>query len=142
MGIDVFFTFPSPVSTPPWSGVSGLSKLFGSPAIRLLAAAERTRLAATIPRSRDGAGAAVAFQQDAYEGLRTSLLLPTQLPMFAGSDWIRSAAGCLVRYSLACTATAAGPHAMFRRVLMKHAVAIAGTGPSHQLATATCLASD
>ena len=51
VGIDVFFTFPSPASAPAWAGVSGLAKLFGRPAMRVLASAERTRLAATIARS-------------------------------------------------------------------------------------------
>ncbi len=38
--------------------------------MRLLATAERTRLAATIARHVTGRGAVVAVQKDAYEGLR------------------------------------------------------------------------
>src|SRR5215470_239277 len=72
IGIDVFFTFPSPASAPRWSGVSGLKNLFGSRALRLIAHAERQRLAQTIARFMTEAGAVVAFQRDAYEGLRAN----------------------------------------------------------------------
>jgi len=46
VGIDIFFTFPSPASAPAWAEVGGLVKLFGRHAMRLIADAERTRLAA------------------------------------------------------------------------------------------------
>ena len=69
IGIDVFFSFPSPASTPKWAGVAGLVRLFGQPAVRVIAAAERSRLGAAIA-AHPGYGAVVAFQRDAYEYLR------------------------------------------------------------------------
>jgi hypothetical protein len=70
IGIDVFFTFPSPASAPRWSGVAGLTALFGRKGLRLIADAERARIADTIARYMPHEGAVVAFQKDAYEGLR------------------------------------------------------------------------
>jgi hypothetical protein len=81
LGIDVFFTFPSPASTPRWSGVSGLKTLFGSHAFRLIATAERERLAQTIARFMMTPGAVVAFQRDAYEGLRANAAPPYAAPI-------------------------------------------------------------
>jgi hypothetical protein len=127
VGIDLFFTFPSPASAPVWAGVSGLVKLFGRPAIRLIAAAERTRLAATISRYVTGQGVVVAFQRDAYEGLRDQLAPPYTLADARGgrlqSD---SAAGCPVRL-FGAPPTRMAHTQMFRRVLVEYAETIAGT---------------
>ena len=126
-GIDVFFTFPSPASAPAWSGVSGLVKLFGSPGIRLLAAAERTRLAATISRYVTGHGAVVAFQRDAYEDLRDQSAPPyTHADAHEGRLRSESTAGCPVQL-FGVPPTRLAHTQMFRRVLMEHADAIAGT---------------
>ena len=62
-----------PANAPAWAGVGGLLKLFGRPAARLLAAAERGRLAARIARLVTGQGTVVAFERDAFEGLRDQL---------------------------------------------------------------------
>lgn len=70
VGIEVFFTFPTPASMPRWSGVGGLVALFGRRAVRILADVERERLAVTIAGWVSRGGAVVTFQRDAYEGLR------------------------------------------------------------------------
>lgn len=133
LGIDVFFTFPSPASTPRWSGVGGLVKLFGRPGIRLLAAAERTRLAATISRHVTGRGAVVAFQRDAYEGLRDQSAPPYAFADARGGRLrSESAAGCPVRL-FGVPPTRLAHTQMFRRVLVEYADAIAGAGPSQPL---------
>jgi len=127
VGIDVFFTFPSPASTPRWSGVSGLFKLFGWPGVRLIAAAERTRLAATIERHVTGQGAVVAFQKDAYEGLRDQAAPPyTRTDAREGRLRSRSAAGCPVPL-FGVPPTRLAHTQMFRRVLAEYAAAITGT---------------
>lgn len=75
IGIDVFFSFPSPASTPQWAGVAGLTRLFGQSACRAIAAAERRRLSTPIAACAEH-GAVVAFQRDAYEYLRDPLDRP------------------------------------------------------------------
>jgi len=130
VGIDLFFTFPSPASTSEWAGVSGLVKLFGRPAMRLIATAERTRLAATIARFMTGQGAVVAFQKDAYEGLRGQSAPPyTFADACAGRLRSRSAAGCPVPL-FGVPPTRLARTQMFRGVLMEYGDAIAGTGRS------------
>jgi hypothetical protein len=127
VGIDLFFTFPSPASTPAWAGVNGLVKLFGRPGIRLLVTAERTRLAATISRHATGPGAVVAFQRDAYEGLRDRSAPPYAFADACGGRLrSRSAAGCPVRLFGAPPTRLANTQ-VFRRVLEEYAEAIAGT---------------
>ena len=117
VGIDVFFTFPSPASAPAWAGVSGLVKLFGRPTIRLLAAAERTRLASTISRYVTEQGAVVAFQRDAYEGLRDQAAPPYTTADARGARLgSESAAGCPVRL-FGVPPTRMAHTQMFRRVL-------------------------
>ena len=126
VGIDLFFTFPSPASTSEWAGVSGLVKLFGRPAARLIATAERTRLAETIARHVTGRGAVVAFQKDAYEGLRDQSAPPyTFADACAGRLRSESAASCPVRLFGAPPTRLANTQ-MFRRVLAEHAAAVTG----------------
>ena len=81
VGIDMFFHLPHPASAPAWAGVIGLEKLFGRPGMRLIATAERARLAATISRFVTGQGAVVAFQRDAYGDAESDQLLPTHVQM-------------------------------------------------------------
>jgi len=127
VGIDLLFTFPSPASAPAWAGVGGLMKLFGRPGIRLLAAAERTRLAATIARHVTGQGAVVAFQKDAYEHLRDQSAPPyTFADACAGRLRSESAASCPVRL-FGAPPTRLAHTQMFRRVLVEYAETIAGT---------------
>jgi hypothetical protein len=132
VGIEVFFTFPSPASAPTWAGVVGLEKLFGRRALRLLAAAERSRLATTISGFVSGRGAVVAFQRDAYEGLRDHAAPPyTFADAREGGLRSSSAAGCPVRL-FGAPPTRMAHAQMFRRALAEYAEAIAGSGPSPQ----------
>jgi len=70
ISLDVFFTFPTPASGKPWSGVAGLKRLFGRRAVAAIADEERARLARSIAALAAKDGAIVAFQRDAYEQLR------------------------------------------------------------------------
>ena len=76
IGIDVFHTVPSGASHARWGVVAGLHALFGREALARIAGAERQRLARTIADFGRGEGAVVAFQKDAYEGLRDALASP------------------------------------------------------------------
>ncbi len=67
ISLDVFFTFPTPASGRPWSGVAGLKRLFGRGVVAAIADEERTRLARIIAELAAEDGAIVAFQRDAYE---------------------------------------------------------------------------
>ena len=127
VGIDVFFTFPSPASARAWAGVGGLVKLFGRRAIRLIANAERTRLAATISGFVTERSAVIAFQRDAYEGLRDDAAPPYTF-VDAREARLRSssAAGCPVRL-FGAPPTRMAHAQMFRRVLAEYAEAIAGS---------------
>lgn len=76
LGIAVYFSIPSPASVKDWAGVAGLRKLFRVRALRMIAAAEEERLRQTFKGFLHDRGAVVAFQSDAYEGLR----LPSGTP--------------------------------------------------------------
>ncbi len=69
VGITVFFSFPTPASGPPWSGVSGVVRLFGRPAVQPLLVGEETRLKEELDAFMGPRGAIVALQRDAYAGL-------------------------------------------------------------------------
>ncbi len=76
LGIAVYFSMPSPAAAPGWAGVAGLRRLFGARALGIIATAEQERLSQIVKDFHHGAGAVIAFQRDAYEGLR----LPTGAP--------------------------------------------------------------
>ena len=71
LGIAVYFSMPSPAVAPPWAGVAGIRKLFGGMALRIIAHAEEERLAQVIREFNAGTGAVIAFQKDAYDGIRS-----------------------------------------------------------------------
>jgi len=71
LGIAVYFSMPSPAAGPVWAGVAGIRRLFGSRALSIIARAEEERLAQVIREFNAGAGAGVALQRDAYEGIRS-----------------------------------------------------------------------
>lgn len=62
-----FISLPSTPSTPPWSGVAGVYKLFGSEAMKSIIKMEQSRIKEITDRffGNDG-GLIVAFQKDAY----------------------------------------------------------------------------
>jgi hypothetical protein len=70
VGIATYYTLPSPASKPPWSGVSGLRRLMGSPALARIAEFERERIAGIARSFLHPQGGIIAFQRDAYEGVR------------------------------------------------------------------------
>lgn len=69
VGMEVFFTFPSPASDPKWSGVMGLQRLFGRNVFDQLANVERQRVQKVIKQFIGQQGSIIAFQKDAYNGL-------------------------------------------------------------------------
>lgn len=70
LGIDVIFSFPSSVSTPAWSGVQGLKKLFGKKAFDKMFDIEKRRLHDLIQRFFVNSQATIiAMQKDAYNSI-------------------------------------------------------------------------
>ena len=69
LGMEVFFTFPSPASEKKWSGVMGLQKLFGKKVFDKLAQAEKIRVEKLIDDFIKDGGTIIAFQKDAYNGV-------------------------------------------------------------------------
>ena len=70
IGLCVFISMPSAAGGP-WSGVAGVRKLLGSKAMSQLENAERERIIRYAKRFLEPGGAAVAFQRNAWEGLRS-----------------------------------------------------------------------
>ncbi|GAI58414.1 unnamed protein product, partial [marine sediment metagenome] len=72
VGLAVFYSMPSPASNPKWSGVAGLSKLFRARAFRKITSYEKKRVESIIREfiGNDSRGAIIAFQKDAYLGVK------------------------------------------------------------------------
>ena len=70
IGIGVYFSMPSAASSSPWAGVAGLRKLFGRKALSAIAEEERRRIERTTRGFMVDGGGVIAFQRDAYEGVR------------------------------------------------------------------------
>ena len=70
IGLAVYFSLPSTASGPPWSGVSGIRRLFGKKALSAIAVEEQRRVGSIIRDFVASGGAVIAFQRDAYEGVR------------------------------------------------------------------------
>jgi hypothetical protein len=70
VGIATYYTLPGSASKPPWSGVSGLRRLMGSPALARIEELERERIAGIARTFLHPQGGIIAFQRDAYEGVR------------------------------------------------------------------------
>lgn len=72
IGLAVFYSMPSPASDPKWSGVAGLSKLFRARAFREITTYEKKRVESIIQEfiGDDIRGAVIAFQKDAYLGVK------------------------------------------------------------------------
>jgi hypothetical protein len=69
IGLAVFYSMPSAASGK-WSGVEGLRSLFGRPALREIAKWEKCRVNGLIKKFVSTNGAVIAFQKDAYEGIK------------------------------------------------------------------------
>ena len=72
IGIDMYFTFPSTASKPPWSGVNGLFRLFGKNAMHIIENEEKKRLRNTIHQFLGADGMIITLQKNAYEGTKAS----------------------------------------------------------------------
>ena len=72
IGLAVFYSMPSPASDLKWSGVAGLSKLFGARAFREITSCEKKRVESIIQEfiGDDTHGAVIAFQKGAYLGIK------------------------------------------------------------------------
>lgn len=79
VGIATYYTLPSPASGPRWSGVSGLRRLMGTPALASIEEFERGRIGDIARSFLHPQGGIIAFQRDAYEGVRDSSAPPYAL---------------------------------------------------------------
>jgi hypothetical protein len=71
VGIAVFYSIPSPASQKRWAGVSGLKRLFGAEAFRMITREEERRIEMLVSKFLSSGGAMIAFQKDAYNGVRS-----------------------------------------------------------------------
>ncbi len=69
IGLCVYISMPSAAGGP-WSGVAGIRRLFGARPMKTLEAFETERILHLAKRFLTDRGIAVAFQQNAWEGLR------------------------------------------------------------------------
>jgi hypothetical protein len=70
IGLCVFISMPSAAGGP-WAGVAGVRKLLGSKALSQLEIVERERIIRYSKKFLEPEGIAVAFQRNAWEGLRS-----------------------------------------------------------------------
>jgi hypothetical protein len=70
IGILPILSMPSTASAPPWSGVGGLYRLFGKPAMMAIFREEERRVHQWVHSFLMERGVIVAFQKDAYETVR------------------------------------------------------------------------
>ena len=71
IGMTTFYSMPSPPSTPGWSGVAGLRRLFGARVMRSIETAEGLRIERLVRQFMPKGGFIFVFQKDAYENIRT-----------------------------------------------------------------------
>ena len=72
IGISLFFTIPSPASGNKWSGICGLERLFGRKGLRKIEVEEKKRIKYLIREYLSPDCGVIAFQKNAYEGIRGS----------------------------------------------------------------------
>lgn len=70
IGLCVYISMPSPAGGP-WSGVAGIRKLFGAQHLKVLEEIETIRVLEIAKSFLSEGGIAVAFQRNAWEGLRS-----------------------------------------------------------------------
>ncbi len=70
LAMAVYYSMPSAPSEPQWSGVAGLYRLFGKKAMDLIEIEEQKRIKQMIKQFMPKKGAIIAFQKDAYNGVR------------------------------------------------------------------------
>jgi hypothetical protein len=71
VSIAVFYSIPSSASAPGWSGVRGVERLLGARAFKEIKDDEEKRIQKLVFRFIRPAGGIIAFQKDAYEGVRS-----------------------------------------------------------------------
>lgn len=71
VSIAVFYSIPSPASTRGWSGVNGVRRLLRARAFRAITTYEEKRIQSLVSRFISPAGGIIAFQKDAYNGVRS-----------------------------------------------------------------------
>lgn len=71
IGFAVFYSMPSPASDKNWSGVAGLHRLFGAKAFSRIVEIEKKRVDKIIQRFATPNGTVIAFQKDAYLGIKS-----------------------------------------------------------------------
>ena len=72
IGLAVFYTMPSPASVKRWGGVKGLRNLFWKKALTRIDESEKQRIGEIIREFVSPNGAVIAFQKDAYSGIKSS----------------------------------------------------------------------
>jgi hypothetical protein len=92
IGLCVFISMPSAAGGP-WSGVAGIRKLLGSKAMSRLESAERQRIIRSARKFLEAGGVAVAFQKNAWEGLRSEGDPPYSIDLAKGGKLVGSLAG-------------------------------------------------
>ncbi|MCK9368471.1 hypothetical protein M0R04_00635 [Candidatus Dojkabacteria bacterium] len=73
LGLEVIYTFPSSASSPKWSGVAGLERLFGKKAMNKMAVFEKARLQNEIDNFMIHSGAIIVFQKNAWNILSNDM---------------------------------------------------------------------
>lgn len=71
IGIAVFYSLPSNASDRKWSGVGGVRKLLRAKALRTISLQEEHRIDNLVSRFMGSTGGIIAFQKDAYNGVRS-----------------------------------------------------------------------
>ena len=72
IGISLYFTMPSPASGSKWAGIIGLKNLFGRKGLHRIEVEEKNRIDDLIGKFLNPECGVIAFQKDAYEGIRSS----------------------------------------------------------------------
>lgn len=70
IGLAPFYSMASPASEEPWTGISGLRRLFGSKILDTIAQMERIRILDILSKFMPNGGSVLAFQKDAYSFLK------------------------------------------------------------------------
>jgi hypothetical protein len=71
VSIAVYYSIPSPASARSWSGVSGVRRLLRTRAFRAITTYEEKRIQSLVSRFISPTGGILAFQKDAYNGVRS-----------------------------------------------------------------------
>jgi len=76
VGFIQYFSMPTTPSAPPWTGINGLFRLFGTAAMKKIECFELSRISMQVSRFMAHGGILLAFQKDAFNGLRDQASVP------------------------------------------------------------------